>query len=458
MHNFFGEYMRVSYIQCFILISCSSIVGMSRQAPTLKVLAIQVLINKEQLTSKATVQQYCHNPKIFTQKLPSIPELLSAIARTILHTHPMHHWILTQTTNDEPKGNIIAKPLFPGYCIAYNHKKDLLLIGSLENNAELWTNQKFIRRLEHYCWVRFVAFDDDNTQLLTGPAPNGLFRWNAQTGDLCPPQTMIDLKTTKNLHITALAINPQKIMIATGSSNGEIALHDMQDGHKISNFNAHDRHIWALDFNHDGTRLLSVASDHWAKVWELPKQEISSEIEHSFPVCAAAFSPDGKRIATASNNTIYTYLEDSTTEEELFENGLISCHGHQGIIERIAFNQDGTLLASASADRTARIWDNKTGNCLRKFSGHTDEIYDILFVPGSNAVITSSKDKTVRWWQFDPTTHLSFNQVMLMLAAYYAAQDKTNYVLPDQLFSEGIEDLPTCLQELIAKTIRMNQT
>src|SRR5260370_40820598 len=81
---------------------------------------------------------------------------------------------------------------------------------------------------------------------------------------------------------------------------------------------------------------------------------------------AIAFSPDGKRLATASEDKT-SEVWDATTGHELF--ALI---GHTGPVMSIAFSPDGTRLATASADNTARVWDAATARGLLTLTGHTD--------------------------------------------------------------------------------------
>jgi WD40 repeat protein len=76
--------------------------------------------------------------------------------------------------------------------------------------------------------------------------------------------------------------------------------------------------------------------------------------------------------------------------------------GHTAPVRGIAFNPNGRLLASASEDNTIRIWSPSTGEQLRILSGHTDKINGIAFSPDGLWLASASDDKTVRLW--DPAT------------------------------------------------------
>lgn len=61
-------------------------------------------------------------------------------------------------------------------------------------------------------------------------------------------------------------------------------------------------------------------------------------------------------------------------------------------------NRWGYLLATASSDATARVWDPATGECLRSLTGPTGPVYGVAFSPDGRLLATSSSDKTARLW------------------------------------------------------------
>lgn len=64
----------------------------------------------------------------------------------------------------------------------------------------------------------------------------------------------------------------------------------------------------------------------------------------------------------------------------------------------VAFSPDGTLLATACHDHTARLWDIATGMLVRALTGHTAYVWGVAFSPDGTLLATTSGDKTVRLW------------------------------------------------------------
>jgi hypothetical protein len=96
---------------------------------------------------------------------------------------------------------------------------------------------------------------------------------------------------------------------------------------------------------------------------------------HEGPVEGVSWSPDGKRLATAS--------EDKTAQVWDISDGrsVLTLRGHEAEVQSVAWSRDGSRLATASRDRTARVWDAADGRPLLTMRGHRGEVWSVAWSP-----------------------------------------------------------------------------
>ena len=115
---------------------------------------------------------------------------------------------------------------------------------------------------------------------------------------------------------------------------------------------------------------------------------------HTKPVLGVAFSPDGKTLATASDD-MAVRLWDVASGRARGQ----PLEGHTGLVLAVAFSRDGKTLATASEDNTARLWDVATRRALgQPLDGHTGPVGGVAFSRDGKTLATASEDKTVRLW------------------------------------------------------------
>lgn len=146
-------------------------------------------------------------------------------------------------------------------------------------------------------------------------------------------------------------------------------------------------------FSPDGKRVV-VAGDETATVWDVATGQLLVTLKgHSSPVADASFSPDGKRIVTASWDST-ARIWDAASGRSI---GVLS--GHSGALYSARYSPNGKLIATGASDGSARVWDASSRRTTATLSRGTPySMLSVRFSPDGRSVATASTDGVASIW------------------------------------------------------------
>lgn len=155
----------------------------------------------------------------------------------------------------------------------------------------------------------------------------------------------------------------------------------------------HEQEVEHATFSPDGRKVVTASRDHTARVWDAVTGEaITGPLKHGHIVWKAVFSPDGLRVVTASH--------DGTARVWDARSGLPFSPAlpHREPVVDASFSPNGRQVVTGGTDGMARVWDAATGEAITPPLQHASWLYAAVFSPDGRLVVTASDDCTAQVW------------------------------------------------------------
>ncbi|MGJ3240822.1 MAG: protein kinase domain-containing protein [Anaerolineae bacterium] len=189
-------------------------------------------------------------------------------------------------------------------------------------------------------------------------------------------------------------------MIALGTNNGIIELWQVDDEEtwsQVRQLEGHSNRISSLDFNADGSHLVSGSRDNSVIIWDIAQGEMIGEplVAHTNAVEAVQFNADGTMIASGGrDNNIILW---SVSEQEPLGPPLVR---HENWINDLAFSPTGNQLISVSGDNSVILWDALEQRAIGlPLFGHGAWVNSVSFADDGTYMVTGARNGSLIRWQ-----------------------------------------------------------
>ncbi|XP_036623448.1 notchless protein homolog 1 isoform X1 [Trichosurus vulpecula] len=287
----------------------------------------------------------------------------------------------------------------------------------------------------HRHWVLSIAWSPDGKKLASGCKNGQILLWDPNTGKQLGRALAGHSKWITGLSWEPLHTNPECRYVASSSKDGSVRVWDTTVGRCDRILTGHTQSVTCIRWGGDGL-LYSASQDRTIKVWRAHDGVLCRTLQgHAHWVNTMALSTDyvlrtgafepaeasvnpkdvqgslqelkeralgrynqmrglGPERLVSGSDDFTLFLWSPSEDKKPLQRML----GHQALINQVLFSPDARIIASASFDKSIKLWEGKTGKYLASLRGHVAAVYQIAWSADSRLLVSGSSDSTLKVW------------------------------------------------------------
>ncbi|MEB3223276.1 MAG: WD40 repeat domain-containing protein [Candidatus Sericytochromatia bacterium] len=260
--------------------------------------------------------------------------------------------------------------------LAFSHDGKQLATGSFRV-VRVWNWATKVQQHALYGHAKGVwglTYSPDDTELASAGLDSTIRLWRPATGEPVPPPQLRGFGRGWLFHLW---------MGVMGDAPPTLM--------------GHEEGVVEVAYSPDGRRLASASKDGTIRIWDLASGQVLQVLRaNEGPWSGVAFSPSGQLVA-GSGEMGRVLIWNATT-------GALTrtLSGHDDAVTRLAFGRDDSQLASASLDGNVKLWDASKGEVRQSFTRHTQMVLGVAFSPDGKHLASAGQDGQLVVWDTEP--------------------------------------------------------
>lgn len=276
-----------------------------------------------------------------------------------------------------------------------------------QSTTKISRGHLFTTYVRHIDWVSSLAWSPGSTYIASGSYDRTVQIWDPASGDMY-------FLYNGHIHrwgagrVHAVSWSPDGHTIVSGSDDKSVQLIDASTGKWIVSYLQHSSPVLAVAWS-PIQRFIASAAGSITHIWDSNTCKTLVDYSgHKDVVQCLAWSPDGRFLATGSRDKTVLVCDTNDWQANLIDRishrgspgswSIAHYKGHADIVQALAWSPDGTRIASASNDKTVQIWDAMTGKLILVYEEHTDPVKAVVWSPDGLHIASAGIDAEVRIW------------------------------------------------------------